>query len=49
LLTRITEQYFARNLTVEELRELARSVDADPLRAFGAACRVELDSMRSAV
>jgi hypothetical protein len=26
LLTRITEQYFARNLTVEELRELARSI-----------------------
>jgi hypothetical protein len=49
LLTRVTEQYFARNLTVEELRELARSADADPLRAFGAACRVELDSMRSAV
>jgi len=46
LLRRISEQYFSRNLTVEELRELARSEAADPLRAFGEACRAELESMR---
>lgn len=45
LVARITEQYFSRNLTVEELRALARSEEADPLRTFGEACRVELESM----
>jgi hypothetical protein len=49
LLGRITEQYFARNLTVEELRKLASSQDADPLRAFGEACRAELKSIRAPV
>ena len=48
LLTHITEQYFARNLTVEEVRELARS-HADPMKAFGEACRAELKSMRTRV
>ena len=47
LLARITEQYFSRNLTVEEMRQLARSKDADPLRTFGEACRMELKSIRS--
>ncbi len=47
LLRRITEQYFARNFTVEELRQIARSADADPLKAFGDACRVELESIRA--
>jgi hypothetical protein len=46
LAARITEQYFSRNLTVEELRALARSDDADPLKAFGETCRAELESMR---
>ena len=46
LLACITEQYFAKNLTVEELRALVRSEDADPLRAFGEACRAELKSIR---
>ena len=46
LLKRITEQYFSVNLTIEELRKLALSADADPLKAFGDACRVELDPMR---
>ncbi|MFO1205856.1 MAG: hypothetical protein U1E63_09060 [Burkholderiales bacterium] len=46
LMTRITEQYFSGNLTVEEIRQLAHSEDADPLKAFGEACRVELKSMR---
>jgi hypothetical protein len=43
---RITEQYFSRNLTVDELRRIARSTEADPLRPFGEACRTELSSMR---
>jgi hypothetical protein len=46
LLRRITEQYFSGNLTMGELRRLALSEDADPLKAFGDACRVELESMR---
>jgi hypothetical protein len=46
LLARITEQYFAKNLTVEELRALVRSEDADPLRAFGEACRAEMKTIR---
>jgi len=49
LLRYITERYFARNLTVEELRELTRSADADPLKAFGEACRTELKSIRARV
>ena len=49
LLRRITEQYFAKNLTVEDLRELAGSEEADPLRAFGEACRAELKSIRAPV
>jgi len=42
---RITEQYFSPNLSLEEMRELARSLSGDPLEAFGAACRQELDNM----
>jgi hypothetical protein len=49
LLTRITEQYFSGNLNVEEILQLARSEDPDPLKAFGEACRVELKSMRGRV
>jgi hypothetical protein len=45
LALRITEQYFSRNLTVEEMRELARSEDADPLKGFGEACREDLASI----
>ena len=47
LLKHITEQYFSRNLTIEDMRELAGSDAADPLRAFGEACRVELRSIRA--
>ena len=46
LLKRVTEQYFARNLTLEEMRDLAFSEGADPLQSFGEACRVELKAMR---
>lgn len=45
LVARITDQYFASNLTVEELRALARSEHADPLKPFGEACRAELNAM----
>jgi hypothetical protein len=45
LLRLITEQYFTNNLTAEEMRELARSEYADPLKAFGEACREEFASL----
>jgi len=45
LLRRITEQYFSDNLTVEELRAIARSEEADPLKPFGEACRAEFASI----
>ena len=45
LLARITDQYFARNLTVDELRALARSEQADPLKSFGEVCREEIKSI----
>ena len=49
VLPRITEQYFCPNLSVEELRTLVRSgiADADPLKSFGEACRVEIKSVRA--
>jgi hypothetical protein len=49
LLRRITDQYFSSNLTVEELRRLADSEHADPLRSFGEACRAELKSIWAGV
>jgi hypothetical protein len=49
LLRRITEQYFSRNLTLEEMRALTRSEGADPLKSFGEACRLELKSIRARV
>ena len=49
VLQRIMEQYFAPNLSVEEVRALATSAASDPLRAFGEACRAELKSMRGVV
>lgn len=49
LVARITEQYFSENLSVQELRQLARSGEADALKAFGEACREELQAIRSRV
>lgn len=49
LLRRITDQYFASNLTIEDLHRLTRSPDADPIKSFGDACRAELKSMRVSV
>jgi len=46
LLGRITDQYFANNLTVAELRQLAHTQKADPLSDFGEACRAELKLLR---
>ena len=46
VLQRILEQYFAPNLSVDEVRALAKSTSGDPLSAFGEACRAELKSMR---
>ena len=44
---RITEQYFSPNITLDEMRSLTRSWDADPLKSFGEACRIELKKIRS--
>jgi hypothetical protein len=47
VLRRVTEQYFAKNLPVEQIRHLALSEDGDLLEAFGQACRTELQTMRA--
>ena len=47
LLSHITDQYFSRNLTVQEVRQLAHSAGGDPLKAFSEACRTELKSIRA--
>jgi hypothetical protein len=47
LVRRISEQYFSINLSVQELRELARSAESDALRTFGQACRAELKSLQA--
>jgi hypothetical protein len=47
LLRRITEQYFSSNLTVDDMLRIASSHDADPLKAFGEACREELKVVRA--
>jgi hypothetical protein len=47
LLKQITGQYFAANLSVEDLRrQLEHAEEVDPLKGFGAACRAEIESMR---
>jgi len=49
VMRRITDQYFSRNLSLEEMRELAATGNAaDPLKSFGEICRMELKSMRQA-
>ena len=50
MLRRITEQYFSVNLSVEDMRTLVQAgSDADPLKPFGEACRIELTSMQTAL
>lgn len=47
-LTRISEQYFGPNLSLEDLRALIRSGrGSDPIRPFGEACRAELKTLRT--
>ena len=47
VLRRITEQYFAKELTLDQMRELTHSDAADPLKPFGEACRKELQLLRA--
>ncbi|MDM0116662.1 hypothetical protein QTI66_31470 [Variovorax sp. J22R133] len=47
LLRRIADQYFASNLTAEDVSRIAHSQDADPLKVFGEACRRELKAIRA--
>jgi len=47
LLKRITDQYFSKNLSLEYVRQMVASDDADPLHGFGEACRAELRAMRA--
>ena len=47
LVQRISEQYFSINLSVEELRQLARSAESDAIRTFGEACRTELKALQA--
>jgi hypothetical protein len=49
LLSRVADQYLSRNLTVEEMRQLAHSASSDPLKSFGEACRAELRSIRASL
>lgn len=44
---RISDQYFSENLTIEDLREMARSHPESPLKEFSEACRAELDALRA--
>ena len=46
LARRITNQYFASNVTIDEMRRVAESEEADPLKPFGEACRLELHALR---
>jgi hypothetical protein len=45
LIRRITDQYFANNLDLEQMRALTTTGDGDPLQAFAEACRMELLAM----
>ena len=46
LLTHITDEYFSAKRTVQEIRELTRTREADPLKEFGEACRAELKALQ---
>ena len=45
LISRITDQYFAKNLDLDQVRALATAGDGDPLKDFSEACRLELGSV----
>ncbi len=44
---RIADQYFSPNISLEEIGAVTRSLEADPLKSFGEACRAELKSIRA--
>jgi hypothetical protein len=46
---RIAEQYFSPNVSPEQIRALARSHGANPMKSFGEACRAELESMHAQI
>jgi hypothetical protein len=43
---RIMAQYFAPNLTTDQMKEMALSRPADPVKPFSEACRQELADLR---
>ena len=47
VVTFIVEQYFAPNVSVEELHQRVHDEGGDPLKAFSEACRQELLSMHA--
>jgi len=47
VVTFIVEQYFAPNVSVEELHQRVHDEGGDPLKAFSEACRQELLSMHT--
>jgi len=47
IVRRITDQYFERNLSPEEMHALIKAEGSDPLRPFGEACRAEFKVMRA--
>jgi hypothetical protein len=42
ILKRIIDQYFAKNITDDELRDIVEYKGSDPLREFSEACRKEM-------
>jgi hypothetical protein len=47
VLSEIADQYYSPNITLDEFRALVRSREADPLKPFGEACRIELRKLRA--
>ena len=47
IVRRIADQYFAPNLTPEQMRALFDAEGSDPLRRFCEACRAELKALRA--
>jgi hypothetical protein len=48
VLSQIADQYYSPNVSLEEFRTIALSREADPLKSFGGACRIELKGLRAA-
>ena len=45
----IMEQYFSRNISIEEFHQRVHNAHIDPIKAFSEACRRELISMHAKV